>query len=282
MFWISKKSSHQPFRPTKSSGIFYSLLALCVVISMGSSDFLLAQTKTSTENKSSAKIENKDTKEARWDKYFKRKMFDPPVGFVVEGLKRVPKYPQGQVAIDLGSGVGHETMVLLRNGFKVVAVDSDANSFKYMMKQRDIGQYQNQLTTVVSEFENLNYDALPQADLIIASFSLPFVSKDKFETVWNKIMNKLKPGGYFIGNLFDPGFTYFGERFRPKMTFHNKEQAIHLVNKDFKIIDFKAVHVDSLKKGTKNYYYVFVARKLPNGDVEMDVRKHHAQMRFFP
>lgn len=281
MLWISKKSSHQPSSPIKASGILCSLLALLVVISMGYSETILAQTSKSAENKSSAKVAKKDTKEARWDKYFKRKMFDPPAGFVVEGLKRVPKYPRGQVAIDLGSGVGHETMVLLRNGFKVVAVDSDANSFNYMMKQRDIGQYKNQLTTVVSEFENLNYDALPQADVIIASFSLPFVSKDKFETVWNKIMDKLKPGGYFIGNLFDPGFTYFGERFRPKMTFHNKEQAIHLVNKDFKIIDFKAVHVNSLKPGTKNFYYVFVARKLPNGQVEMDVSKHHAQRRWY-
>lgn len=211
-------------------------------------------------------VQAKETAKDRWEAYFKRKMFDPPVGFLLEGLNRIPPVRKGEVAIDLGSGVGHETMVLLKRGYRVIAIDNEPNSFKYMMKQPDIQHFKNQLSTMVTSFEKLQFSELPHADLMVSCFSLPFVSQKDFSRVWKDVVDVIKPGGYFIGNFFDPEFTFFNQRFRPHMTFHTKEQVLSLF-KDFFILEFREVDADSLKKGTKEHYYIVVAKKLmsPSG-----------------
>lgn len=197
----------------------------------------------------------------RWDAYFKRKLNDPPTGFVVEALKSIPQQGQGKVAMDMGSGIGHETLLLLKEGYRVLAVDSQAVSFEYMKKLPGITPYQQNITPMTVRFQDLDFSSLPPLDMVVASFSIPFVSEADFNTVWNNVVNKIKPGGYFIVNLFDPEFTYFEQKFRPHMTFHKKSDAMALF-KGFKIINFTEVKMPSLKPGTRNYYYAFVAKKL--------------------
>jgi SAM-dependent methyltransferase len=218
-----------------------------------------------TQVKDKAPLENKtNTKENRWETYFKRKVYDPPAGFVVDGVKFIQSNPQGgqgKIAVDLGSGVGHETLFLLKFGYKVIAVDSEEVSFKYMMELPDIQKYSQNLTTIISTFENLNYLTLPPTDLVIASFSLPFVPERDFSKVWLNIVNTIKPGGYIIVNLFDSDFSFFDKRFRPNMTFHTKEKAMELFSQ-FNIIYFKEVTAEALKPGTQNHYYVFIAKKM--------------------
>ena len=45
------------------------------------------------------------------------------------------------------------------------------------------------------------------------------------------------------------------------MTFHTKNEAKALFT-NFKIIEFREVRNDPTKPGTKNHYYVIVAKKL--------------------
>jgi len=195
-----------------------------------------------------------------WSAYFNKKMHDLPSEFVVAGLKKLSQ--QGnKIAIDLGAGVGHETLLLLQKGYNVIAIDGEQNAFEYMNLQPGIQKFHANLRTIVSSFENIDYTTLPAVDLVVASFSLPFVAKKDFETVWTNVVNKIKPGGYFIGNLFDPGFTFFGEKFRPKMSFHTKEQAFNLFNR-FTIVEFKEINAPSINDGTYHHYYVIIAKKI--------------------
>ncbi len=196
-----------------------------------------------------------------WEAYFKSKLRDPPAGFIVEGLKVIQQKHPGKTAIDLGCGVGHETLELLKAGYQVTAIDSQAEAFEYMRQLPNMHQYQGNLKTIVSTFEKLNFQAIPQADLVIASFSLPFMKPHDFNRIWQQVVTKVKPGGYFIGNFFAPDFSFFAEKFRHSMTFHNKMEAMALLH-GFEIVGFQEVNVPATKPGTMNHYYAFVGRKL--------------------
>ncbi|HRE31877.1 MAG TPA: class I SAM-dependent methyltransferase, partial [Candidatus Berkiella sp.] len=73
-------------------------------------------------------------------------------------------------------------------GYRVVAVDSQAEAFEYMKQQPNILQYQGNLRTIVSTFEKLPFGELPQVDLVIASFALPFMKTQDFNPTWQKIV----------------------------------------------------------------------------------------------
>lgn len=200
------------------------------------------------------------TKNKYWEAYFKSKLRDPPAGFIVEGLETIKQSHPDKIAVDFGCGVGHETAELLKNGYRVVAIDSQPEAFEYMKQLPEVASQQHKVKTIVSTFEKLNFAEIPQADLLIASFSLPFMKSADFNRVWPQVVSKIKPGGYFIGNFFAPDFSFFAAKFRHSMTFHNKPEAIALLN-SFEIVDFKEVNVPGTKPGTMNHYFVFVGKK---------------------
>lgn len=195
-----------------------------------------------------------------WESYFKSKLRDPPAGFIVEGLKAIHQTNPNKTAIDLGCGIGHETLELLKAGYKVTAIDSQSETFEYMKQLPLMPRYEGNLKTIVSTFEQLDFQAIPQVDLVIASFSLPFMKPQDFNRIWQQVVSKVKPGGYFIGNFFAPDFSFFAEKFRHSMTFHSKLEAVALLN-GFEIVSFQEVNVPATKPGTMNHYYAFVGRK---------------------
>jgi tellurite methyltransferase len=194
-----------------------------------------------------------------WDSYFQSILVDPPEAFIVSGLQNISENGNGKVAIDLGSGVGHETKLLLQKGYKVIAIDSNPRVYPYMLSQPGISQYKSNLQFIGSKFENINFEKLPRTDLVISSFALPFVSKHHFNRVWQNIVATIKPGGYIIVNLFDSKFSFYNNKYQ--MTFHSKNEAKALFS-NFKIISFREMRSDPLKPGNQNHYYVIVAKKL--------------------
>lgn len=193
------------------------------------------------------------------DQFFKNILLDPPEQFVVSGLNKIPNSGHGKIAIDLGASVGHETKLLLQKGYEVIAVDSNARALQFLMLQPGIVKHKSKLKTINAKFEHINYSKLPQSDLIISSFALPFVPKKDFPRVWQNITSSIKPGGYIIINLFDPSYTFYHNQ--QDMTFHTKNEALALFN-NFKIIEFREMRSDPLKPGSDNHYYVIVAKKL--------------------
>lgn len=128
-----------------------------------------------------------------------------------------------------------------------------------MLSRPEITKYKSNLKTIISDFETLNFSKLPDTDLIVAMFALPFVSEKKFNTFWQNLINKLKTHGYFIGNLFDPKFNVFKEKDRKNMTFHTKSEVLELF-KNFNIILFKEVKIPS-ESSKLDYYYEISAQK---------------------
>jgi SAM-dependent methyltransferase len=86
------------------------------------------------------------------------------------------------LAVDLGCGQGFDSAELL-------LPDSDAP----------------RLRTVVSRMEDAN---VPTADLVYASFSLPFCRPQVFPRLWSDIREAIRPGGRFAGELFGDRDTW--------------------------------------------------------------------------
>ena len=67
---------------------------------------------------------------------------------------------------------------------------------------------------------------LPPADLVYASFSLPFCPPEAFPRLWKTIRRSLRPGGHFAGQFFGDRDSWYGQR---DMTFHSRRQVLELL-----------------------------------------------------
>lgn len=104
-------------------------------------------------------------------------------------------------ALEFGSGDGHGVQFLLERGYKVIAVDNDASLLKALTEKKAILPYKNNLTTIHSNFKDLDWASLPKIDLFFAQFAFEHADPDYFHRIWNAMVTQLKPGGYFIGTL---------------------------------------------------------------------------------
>lgn len=130
-----------------------------------------------------------------------------------EGGRRRPR-----TAIDLGFGAGTDTLALLERGWRVLAVDEQKAAAEFLAKRVPAPQRAS-LTTLVAPMEGLE---LPPADLVYASFCLPFCPPEKFPAVWKSIRRSVRPGGRFAGQLFGDRDAWCGKR---PMTFHTLSQV---------------------------------------------------------
>ena len=126
-------------------------------------------------------------------------------------------------AVDLGAGDGTETLALLERGWSVVAVDADPGSARIIEERvppadRERLQIRTASTHVVQ---------LPDADLIYAGFSLPFLLPTDFRIAWSNIKNALREDGIVAVNVFGPHDTWHAD---PTMTFLERDAVVRLAD----------------------------------------------------
>jgi tellurite methyltransferase len=133
-----------------------------------------------------------------WTEYYKKMGLEPRPTLLkaLEWLKQNP--PKEKTAIDLGCGVGQDTLALLDQGWKVIAVDNSSEAIELVLQ--NAGEMRvNNLTAQCKSFEEVVWS---DVYLINASLSLPFCPREKFETVWCNIVRSIQKGGVFTGNFF--------------------------------------------------------------------------------
>jgi tellurite methyltransferase len=128
---------------------------------------------------------------------------DKPRATLVDALDRFDK---PGLAVDLGSGTGRDTAELVRRGWRVIAVDGEPEAMARLAARRDLDH--SMVTTRLARFEDATW---PDVDLVTSSFSLPFVPADEFGGVWTRIVDSLRPGGRFCGQLFGDRDTWAAE-----------------------------------------------------------------------
>jgi tellurite methyltransferase len=127
-------------------------------------------------------------------------------------------------AVDLGCGTGRDTVELLRRGWRVLAIDAEAEAIRRLLRRGDLRSAgAARLDTQVARFVDARW---PDVDLINSSYALPFCPPHQFGAVWDRIVSSLRPGGRFSGQLFGDRDGWAAE---PDMSFQTRQDAEELL-----------------------------------------------------
>jgi membrane dipeptidase len=129
----------------------------------------------------------------RWGRYFDA-AGDDPRPTLLEALDRSSS---PGLAVDLGAGTGRDTAELLRRGWRVIAIDRESEAIDRLLAL--VGGASPALETRIARFEDATW---PACDLLNASYALPFCAPSEFDAVWKRIVDSVRPGGRFCGQLF--------------------------------------------------------------------------------
>lgn len=160
------------------------------------------------------------------------------------------------ICIDLGCGAGRDSKFLIKNGWKVIAIDKEDT--EKMIRSSLQEEEQNYLKFIKQDFEN--NIILQSCNLLVANSSLSFCNRKNFDDLWNKIVDSISKDGYFVGNFFGINDSWAN---RPNMAFFTKEEVIKLFS-SFKIINFKEVAKNGKTAlGVEKHWHVFnvIAKK---------------------
>lgn len=163
----------------------------------------------------------------------------------------------GRRAVDLGCGTGRDTLELLRRGWSVVAQDHTPGAFALMWPSVP-EEYRARLTTSTAGYAEFE---IPEAELINASYALPFCAPERFEEVWSRVVRALPRGGRFAGQFFgdQDDWAVMADR-----THHTRPQVERLL-KDFVIEQLNEIqNYEAGVTGTLKNWHIFhvVARKV--------------------
>lgn len=162
----------------------------------------------------------------------------------------------GRRAIDLGCGAGKETLALLNGGWRVHAVDSLPDT-----RERLLGiapaDADGRLSIEVRAFQDLR--GLPEADLIFAGYSLPFIHPDKFGGFWALMLDALRRPAMVAVNLFGDRDSWADV---PEWNFHTEAQARQLFD-GLAILKFEVYDADGQSFRGPKHWHIFdvIARK---------------------
>ena len=132
-------------------------------------------------------------------------------------------------ALDLGCGMGRDSLELLRQGWRVQAIDNRQAALDGLGDQA--GAWAERLELRCGAFQALE---LPAAELVNASFALPFCPPADFPGLWRGIGQALVPGGLFAGH-------FFGERDQWQtrgLTLHTRAELERLLD-DWEPLQFE-------------------------------------------
>jgi len=186
-----------------------------------------------------------------WQEYYAATAVRPPRDTLVKALEFTTAPGS---AIDLGCGVGHDTMAMLRHGLSVTAVDASEEAIARTIGQAQTAGLADRLTTLVQRFEQVEFDSY---DLINASFSLPFCGLAEFDGLWRRIVGALKAGGVFAGQLFGVNDQWAREPGHHAQVFLTRAQVDELTA-GLERLHFEEVERDGeTATGKPRYWHVF-------------------------
>ncbi|HTZ77885.1 MAG TPA: class I SAM-dependent methyltransferase [Stellaceae bacterium] len=191
-----------------------------------------------------------------WGEYYDAVANRPPRGTLLGALDRFGETAAPRFAVDLGCGDGRDAIELLRRGWSVLAIDAEPEAIARLAARPDLPKGAR-LATLCQRFEDASW---PAADLVNASFSLPLCPPERFLDLWARIVQSLKPGGRFAGQLYGERDQWVG---RPGIT-HMDRTAAECLLDGMAVELFEEEERDSLTaRGKPKHWHIFhiVARK---------------------
>lgn len=194
------------------------------------------------------------TSDADWAEYYRQLSGRPPRPLA---LRAAELAPAPGLALDLGCGDGTETQFLLKQGWRVIAVDLEPAAVELTRNRTE--RYEN-LTVEVADLVQYTPD---RADLILASATLPFIPAGAFSKIWEKLLSALNPHGLLAVHLFgDRDSWAAGENAVEGMTFHTRRQVEDLLQ-GLEILRFQEDEFDGGSgRGPKHWHrFEVIARR---------------------
>ena len=187
----------------------------------------------------------------RWDAYYRYTSKRPPRDLLIQALNHIDwehASKRRRTAVEIGFGAGNDSLELLRRGWTVLAIDGQEGAAKFL-DRRVPRSDRPRLTTLVAPMEGLE---LPAADLIYASFSLPFCRPEAFPALWRGIRRALRPGGHFAGQLFGEQDQWHAN---PEMTFQSVREVRRMA-RGLKVELLRETVEDGMSfNGPKNWHF---------------------------
>ncbi|NJL45113.1 MAG: methyltransferase domain-containing protein [Leptolyngbyaceae cyanobacterium SM2_3_12] len=163
--------------------------------------------------------------EPKWSEYYQAIEGRPPRATLVTALNHYAQdpHPLAKFAVDLGCGDGRDTVELLNQGWRVLAIDGEPEALNRLRQRSDIDR--RYLETRVQRFEDLTLP--PDVSLVNASFCLPFCPPDYFPDLWEDIVVAIAEGGRFCGQLFGNQDSW---AIYTDMNHHSRDQVEELLD----------------------------------------------------
>ncbi len=203
--------------------------------------------------------DSRPTLTANWTGYYRWTAGRPPRELLLRALDHVnwePKSRRERRAVDLGCGAGNDTLELLRQGWQVLSIDQQPSALKLLARRVPV-RHRGRLTLLSAPMEGLSF---PRADLIYASFSLPFCLPDQFGALWKCIRRGLVPGGHFAGQLFGDRDEWCGKR---PLTFHSARE-VRALARGYHVELFREIEEEGRSfEGPKRWHYFEVILEKP-------------------
>jgi len=200
----------------------------------------------------------------RWSSYYHNKLYKEPRQLLVQGIDLFNKSNQdtgNKKALDLGAGVGNDTVYLLQQGWYVWTNDKEKEAIGILKSRKDIQEYLDNVTFINKDFLELPWNQLPLFNIIYAAYSLPFIDKTNFYIVWNNILDHLESNGLLIVYLLGDMHEGFNAWQKSKMSFFNKKEVLELF-KDLDIIFFEETYERNDQHVMDHSFAVIATKKL--------------------
>jgi tellurite methyltransferase len=139
-----------------------------------------------------------------WVGYYDEQGEREPRDLLLEVLATFEREGRSGLAVDLGCGQGFDSAEMLRRGWEVVAIDATEEGIR-RLRGRIPEDHVPRLRTVVSPMQ---FVEIPSADLVYASFSLPYCPPELFPRLWSDVGAAIRPSGRFAGELFGDRDTW--------------------------------------------------------------------------
>jgi SAM-dependent methyltransferase len=201
-------------------------------------------------------------KPGEWTAYFDAVAGLPARETLITALDRFDRegQPPG-LAVDLGCGEGRDTLELLRRGWRVLAIDNQAEAIE-RLRSRLPEADGPRLETAVARYEDAVW---PPCELVNASFSIPHTEPSAFPGIWSKVAQSIREGGRFAGQFFGVHDSWASKPDGMTRTYHTREEVESMLRA------FQVEQLEEIERPGKNalgepkYWHVFhvVARKVP-------------------
>ena len=189
-----------------------------------------------------------------WPAFFKASL-EKPLHPIWEHID--PHLQSGQVALELGCGVGAGVVHLVEKGLKVIAVDQEPEALEITRERLPEGADVHLLRAQIQDV-GLEPDSF---DIAVAGFSLFFLRSWEFGQVWRRTQKALKPGGIFAGQLLGVNDDWVARGY----TAHTRQEVEGLLDR-FEILFLEEVDRDGetiLREPKHWHVFHVVARRRP-------------------